>query len=364
MKKNFLFAALASVVLVGCTSDDSVEQALETRKIKFDNPVMNISATKAPGYQGEITGTVYPEAEKFKVYAKVYTGSFNGWDNSDNIQGFWTDAETTSRNSENGYWETSGDHYWPNDPYKLAFAAYSPSSVVDDGDASSISYDKTGIKIVDFKTKTVSDEQYDLMYSTRNVNCDKVNCATGVPVNFNHALSSIVFGAREDVNGKTYKITDLKLVGDFIVEGDFSQNITETFATAETDYKESESPEWKNLGDKQARTYEPGFTPFTVTNAVTLFTKDGSAILPIPQPSPAGAYILITYDVTQADSTLTYTDKKIELSQFKDHTDNPITKWEQGKRYKYIINFGGTSKIYFDPSVTDWKDGGTAQVTI
>ena len=37
---------------------------------------------------------------------------------------------------------------------------------------------------------------------------------------------------------------------------------------------------------------------------------------------------------------------------------------DTGKRYKYIIQFGGTSKIYFAPTVTEWVDGGTVTVTI
>lgn len=363
MKKNFLFAALASVVLVGCTSDDSVEQALETRKIKFDNPVMNISATKAPGFLGEITGSTYPEAESFMVYSRVYTGTFNGWTNSTEIKDFWGGAEMASKQVGNVYWGTSGAHYWPNDPYKLAFAAYSPATVLNEHDATSISYGVNGFNIVGFTTKANSDEQYDLMYSSRNIDCDKVNCLSGVPVKFNHALSSIVFGAMENQDGKTYKITDLVLTGSFVTEGDFAQNITETPATSTTPYSETSSPTWTNLSAATAQNYHPTFADVDVAESVTLFTSGSSAILPIPQNAPADAVVTLTYKVTQSGSTLEYV-KDIKLSDFKDHSDNPITVWETGKRYKYIINFGGTSKIYFKPSITDWIDGGTAQVTI
>lgn len=363
MKKNFLFAALASVVLVGCTSDDSVEQALETRKIKFDNPVMNISATKAPGFFGEITGSTYPEAESFMVYSRVYKGTFNGWNNSTGIINFWDNAQEASK-SATAYWETSGSHYWPNDPYKLVFASYSPSSILTDGDATSISYDETGIKITGFKTQDVSDKQYDLMYSSRNTDCDKSNCLDGVPVKFNHALSSIVFGAMENVAGKEYKIKELKLIGDFITQGDFAEKITETFATGSTVYSEVSNPAWSNFGTASTKTYTPSFDEVIVTSEANLFTSGKSAILPIPQNSPAGAYILLTYEVKQDGSILEYEDKKIYLSDFKDGSGNPITKWEIGKRYLYIINFGGTSKIYFKPTVTDWVEGGMVQVKI
>lgn len=359
MKKLFL-TALTGILLVGCTSDESDVKTQERMKIRFDSPVMTLGETKAPGFLGEITGSTYPEAEKFMVYSRVYTGSFNGWDNSTEIQNFWDGAEVASKQADNVYWGTSGAHYWPNDPYKLAFAAYSPSSVLTDHDATSISYDKTGIKIVGFTTKADSDEQYDLMYSTRNVDCDKVNCLSGVPVKFNHALSSIVFGAMENQDGKSYKITKLVLTGSFVVKGDFAENITEIPGTP---YSETSNPAWTNPGTPTAQIYEPSFTAFDVQESVTLFTSGSSAVLPIPQTAPADATVKLTYKVTQSGSTLEY-EKDIKLSEFLDHTNNPITKWEIGKRYKYIINFGGTSKIYFKPSVTDWVDGGTAQVTI
>lgn len=363
MKKNLFFAALASIALVGCTSDETVDQVKESQKIKFDNPVMSLS-TKAPGFEGEIVGSEYPAAEKFDVYARVYTGTFNGWTASSEAADFWTDSETASKGAS-GYWETTGSHYWPNDPYKLAFAAYSPSAIVTDGDAASITYGQTGFSIVDFKTQDVLDEQYDLMYSSRNVDCDKTNCLSGVPVKFNHALSSVVFGAIENVDGKTYRITGFEIEGTFIDEADFNENITETPAVAGVSpYSETSAPAWTNPSAAVAKNYAPSaFVAFNVPESANLFTSGESALLPIPQDVPADAKIILTYEVTQDGSTLDYT-KEIKLSDFKDSSSNTIGKWEIGKRYKYIIHFGGTSKIYFDPSVNDWVDGGTVQVTI
>jgi hypothetical protein len=41
-----------------------------------------------------------------------------------------------------------------------------------------------------------------------------------------------------------------------------------------------------------------------------------------------------------------------------------IEKWEIGYRYVYLINFGGSKKIFFVPTVNEWKTGGTAAYTI
>lgn len=360
MKKLF-FAALAGVALVGCTNDESLETTLKSQKIMFDNPVLSL-ATKAPGYAGEISGSAYPDAESFAVYAKVYKGSFNGWSTSTEIKDFWTGSEVASKDlSGSSYWTTTGAHYWPNEPYKLAFAAYSPSCIVEDNDVASVTYDEDGFKFTAFKVKAKLDEQYDLMYSSRNLDCDKINCVTGVPVKFNHALSSVVFGASETVDGKSYRITSYKITGDFIMQADFTENITENPGTP---YKETSEPGWGNEAAAEPETFVPSaFTGYLVTASAELFTQGKSALLPIPQVVPANASITITYEVTQDGSTLAY-ERTIPLKDFKDGSGNPISTWELGKRYKYIIQFGGTSKIYFAPSVTEWVEGGTVTVTI
>ena len=354
-------AALASVALVGCTNDESLETTLKSQKIMFDNPVLSL-ATKAPGYAGEISGSAYPDAESFAVYSKVYKGSFSGWTASTEINDFWTGAEVASKApSGSSYWTTAGAHYWPNEPYKLAFAAYSPSCIVTDGDVASVTYDNKGITFTDFRVKDALDAQYDLMYSSRNLDCDKTNCATGVPVKFNHALSSVVFGASENVDGKSYEIISYKITGDFVMQADFTENITEGSSTP---YSETSAPGWTNPEAAESKIFAPSsFTGHSVTSSAELFTQGRSAFLPIPQAVPDGANIIISYKVTQDGSTLTY-EKTIPLKDFKDGSGNPISTWEFGKRYKYIIQFGGTSKIYFAPTVTEWVDGGTVTVTI
>lgn len=362
MSKKMLFAALASVALVGCTSDESVKDVLESQKIKFDNPAMSLK-TKAPGFLGEIETSAYPNEEKFMVYAKVYTGSFNGWENSTDIKTFWEDAEETSRNAENGYWETDGDHYWPNDPYKLAFASYSPSCILNDGDVADVEYGVNGFVFTDFKVKENIEEQYDLMYSDRNVDCDKTNCLTGVPVKFSHALSSVVFGAAENVGGKEYVINSIEIKGDFVTEATFKENLTEVFADGTTPYSSSKDPQWVDPAAAVSCNFIPSFSPFTVPGSVVLFTSGESALLPIPQNVPDNAEVILNYSVTQEGSKLTYT-RPIKLTDFVDASGNTIEKWDIGKRYKYVINFGGTSKIYFAPTVDLWVDGGTVSVTI
>jgi hypothetical protein len=58
--------------------------------------------------------------------------------------------------------------------------------------------------------------------------------------------------------------------------------------------------------------------------------------------------------------------KDIPLSEFivTGTEGDKIEKWEIGYRYVYLINFGGSKKIFFVPTVNEWKTGGTAAYTI
>ena len=90
------------------------------------------------------------------------------------------------------------------------------------------------------------------------MDCDKTNCLSGVPVKFNHALSSVVFGAIENVDGKTYRITGFEIEGTFIDEADFNENITETPAVAGVSpYSETSAPAWTNPSAAVAKNYAP-----------------------------------------------------------------------------------------------------------
>ena len=58
--------------------------------------------------------------------------------------------------------------------------------------------------------------------------------------------------------------------------------------------------------------------------------------------------------------------KDIPLSEFivTGTEGDKIEEWEIGYRYVYLINFGGSKKIFFVPTVNEWKTGGTAAYTI
>ena len=43
--------------------------------------------------------------------------------------------------------------------------------------------------------------------------------------------------------------------------------------------------------------------------------------------------------------------------------DSTVKCWEAGKKYEYDLTID-LEKIYFNPTVTDWVDGGTQTATV
>ncbi len=381
MKKSFLFMTLAGLALVGCTNDESFSEKVENQKIRFDAPLMS-KVTKA--VQGEIEGAIYPVGESFSVYAIQYANSFKGWSASEVVKNFWDGGNTlttevaTHTGTATGAgatWETTNTYYWVNSPYALAFMAYSPSSVA----PATVTAGNKGLTITGFKVDNDVSKHYDLMYSDRIYDCTRKKYEnTGIPLNFNHALSSIVFAAIEQVADKRYEITGISLSGPLMNKGNFCTNITEN--TSADPYTETTAPEWENLtieADGDTVKYTPAITVtgtngYEVTGTNDEFTGGQTAILALPQDLSScidKLHVILEYDVYTTQSGGEKKDSYTKVIHLQDFivagsVSDKITEWLPGKRYVYTINFGGSKKIFFVPTVTPWEAGGTSVFTI
>ena len=376
MKKLLFLAALSSVALTSCVNEEL--ENVETQPVlKFDVPAL--SQTKA-NVLGEVSGTTYPEGEDFVVYCKSYTGKYKGWDASDDATHYFNaNGETATPNSTVGtaggkYWSTSTVHYWPEVEYSLAFAAYSPAvlSTASSAAPSSIAQTATGLQITEFNTATNSDHQYDLMYTPRVYDLNKsTNANASVPLVFKHALSSVVFSSQKSNEDVDYHIKNVTVEGTFVQKANFNQHVSG--ATVDGKYVESEAPVWYPANAGTVVTYTPfkgivngaNLDPFNVPiEAPEQFTRGTSALLLIPQTLPNVAKVQVTYEkITypnypdKTTSTKLETSVEIPLSAFS-YLDNgvnrSVTEFEIGKRYIFRIAFGQNTRIYFEPSVTDW----------
>ena len=250
MKKSFLLAAFAGILLAGCTSDEQTEVATSRtdNPIVFNSPIVN-AQTRAVAGEQPVSGR-YSTSEKFRVYAVQHIGDFRGW-NADGTQLYLNNLEVSYKD-DNGGWAPSFPVFWPKtENAKLTFAAYSPS----DANEFNPVYNNTGLSFTGFTPKPTVADQYDLMYSSRSYNriasTNNLSSTTdhtgqsynGVDILFHHALASINFKAKTADN---YSNTEIKIqritINNAYTKADFKENIT----NEDVDNFERE-PYWSNF---------------------------------------------------------------------------------------------------------------------
>ncbi len=349
MKKMLFLAAVSAIALTSCVNEENFEGPKpQAQVMRFDAPVMK--QTRA-NVMGEIQGHLYNKAEDFKVFCKIYEGTFAGWESATDY--FKTEGDVVkNEGGESSYWATESEYYWPEAQHNLAFAAYSPAVLTTA--PTSIEHTEKGLQIKGFQTEADANDQYDFMYSDRILDRNRTNNGSvAVPLIFRHALSSIVFSSEKEDDKADYTINSVTLEGNFIQKADFNQNI----ATV-GDLKGTAS--WENPATATNAIYTPNFSAFDVTTTPTKFTEGESALLLIPQDVPADATVTITYTkkVTKGDGTINTTNNTatINLVDFKQTGGASISTWEMGKRYIYRISFGLNKKIYFEPKTEDWVE--------
>ena len=338
MKKTLVFAALASVALVGCTKNVEVANN-DLNEITFETPVL-APATKAD----EIKGTTFPETVDFAVFAwysateltgtNVAAGSLYMNDVTVNYDSTKDDTTTGA-----GAWKPASVYFWPKNGY-LAFDAYSPSSVTATCDAT------TGIAFSDFVASTSYDDQIDLLYSNRVINKQSSvehnnDTYDGVNIPFNHALSVVrVFvKASTATDAKLIKVKSVKFKN-IKNQGDFSQAAW-TPEGADVNLVIGEAADTTSSTAISTAEEQYGNNHIVLPQ---VFTGD-SAVLEIKY------YILSQGDVKPLEQVATLNLASQSAVGTTNHTGSSL----MGKRYNYHITFG-LNEIYFAPSITDWED--------
>lgn len=356
MKKFLCFAALAAV-FAGCTNEnEDYETGNAPQKIVFESPVMNKNSRAA------ITGTKYPEAETFKVFAHRHKGSYApAWSN-DFMNGVTVSMKTEQ--STKKFWAPEQDYYWPKNGDMITFAAYSPASLVTGTGCKTLEYSATGLSVTDYELSSTLLSQVDLMYAPRVKDKTAVDHPLsgsadasgyyGVDINFKHALSLINFTVKSDNQNVKLKEITISNARD---KGTFNEAITDA-----ADY--SAVPEWTKQGFQKGS--ESTFTVYKneegqlLTDESVVVPSAGVAnLLMIPQTLESTSYPQkLTIKWTYQNGGITTEVKDEKIVNLESLT---IKSWGIGMKYTYniIINL---DKIYFNPTVTDWVDGGSANI--
>lgn len=372
-----LFIALAGLLLASsCVKEDVPYQNKEQKSIiGFDSPtVVSGVSTKAEVY-GEITGTYsygttaiykYPREEKFKIYAVEHVGDFTTWSTAtptkfdgsslshDTFIDGWAPTYTDAAGVEHYY-------YWDNTK-KMSFAALSPADLENNEIISS--YGDDGHTIVNYVMPVDLTKHYDLMYSNRIVNQTASNMIEdasqyyGIPVEFNHALSSIHFSLKNETAAEVI-LTKLTL-SNIKSKGTFKENLGSANPAGWSDLSEPVSV----IPFQGTAIFPPvaRYVTDIILSEDPIQSEDKSYyVLAIPQGLGTGegcVQLHVEYTVNGSVSSTT-----VNLS---DYYTSPasgsgvqIKEWEKGNRYTYRLVYtqGSALKdiIAFAPTTTDWN---------
>lgn len=371
MKKHLLFVALAGVALAGCVKNEIETPQDKDVKIGFATPVLyqNVG-TKATVY-GEIgshkydgTETIYtyPRDEKFMIFAVEHVGNLTSWDNG-NPTGFNNTA--ISYDSDLDAWapmSNEGYYYWP-DGKMLSFAAMSPAEL--DVPGATVNYDSQGLTITNFNIADDPAKQYDLLYSDRAANMTSANMVngadyySGIPITFNHALASIHFSLKKDVD-ETVTLLKIELKN-AKNKGTFMENITNEIAF-------ESNPEWQISSEA---TDIDNYTSFT---GEVLFPKNPqyvSSIAAADGPDTDESYPLLLMPQTLTDDVIVTVTYKVGTGEPKNRDvilKNYTPEWAIGTKYTYRLVYSESAHaqdiIYFSPGTSNWAEGGIIEVLL
>ena len=181
MKRNLFFMALSAMALVTSCSNDEVTEISDSNAIKFDVTAGNVTRAIDVFCNNK-------KPSSFKVWADIASDASSYFAGDD-----------VSKNGTT--WESSTKRYWPSD--NLFFYASNVSLTKDNND----------YKVNDFTVNSNVNSQVDLLYAVnKGTKVDNAypgvsKSTTPVSLNFRHALSQIVFKAK-NVNEHLYVKVD------------------------------------------------------------------------------------------------------------------------------------------------------------
>ena len=327
MKKFLAMAIAVAAVLTGCVKNETFAPANE---IQFKNFALSNKALVAAGaFDTNLTFGV-----------EMYKAS----DNS-----LWDKGEVEYKTS---YWGFNPAKFWPTEagaPVELNFFAYYPYG------ATVACNTTTGISITGADLGTTIGSQTDYLLAPV-AGPYKVQAAA-VGVAFQHISSLLLFSAQDItlIDELKEKVT----INSITVKGvSTSGNYANTAAGA------------------VAGTWTPaaaGNLPTITLDAAVelagaeLTTTTSNPVLVVPTALTEGTQVV---DIVYSVAAYTYGGQSFDAKPNQTATFNlkagSIAEWEQGKKYVYTLKFNLTEEleIKFAPTVTDWTDGGSADLTV
>lgn len=368
MKGKIFYGALAVLSLAACSQEEVLDVNRSGDEIAFS--VVTNKATRAAALYDNNT-----DPGDFRVWGNLETNGTSYF------------AEDLVTKQIDGSWKSSNTRYWPDKTLNFfAIAGCDADLTITGGSSASFAYTVLG-ETGNNGNKSVANQE-DVIYAAA---LSRTKEQGKVPLNFAHALSQIVFKAKNS-NQKLYvvvsgvKVAHLKNSGTFTFTQSTDTEWNEAETGSYTANNNRATGNWNSstlIGDA---TYEITCTtdvPLTSTAAdleSTETDKKKDAMLLMPQSqnawnapengTPSGFYFGLKCRIYNiANSSYENTDVQLWGAKTKDEDGKekftgeeayvyiPATiNWQAGKKYIYTFNFGnGNGGFEPDPN-TDEPD--------
>ena len=337
MKKIF-FSCLAIAAIASCAKTEPTFTEVDS-EIRIA-PVTAV-ATKA-NQLAAISGTAYPAAEAFDVYAYWATD----WSNdtpTPYLTGTSSGVEFVNKGT---YWGGTTTYYWPKNG-SLRFAAYSPSSLdmTHKYDTDTYTMAEKVYPADDATGETYTSKTYEILVAPTSEDYTAETGASKVAVKFEHALSWLNFKLQSTEVAKGAFTVNKVVVNKVANKGSLVAAMpakTWTLADATVDvvvYDNATTPTTVNAEAVKVENVENGLlvlpqAPTTVTvyytqNELSHTDAEGNEV--VDSPALSGQVIEVPLTLDEVDGT-----------------------WEPGKKYTYTILFD-LDEILINPTVEDWE---------
>ena len=362
---------LAAVALASCSNEstDSREQRTAT------NPgtALNIF----PAVQGSTRGQITNDAnfDKFIVKASAdanfwYVGKNDPAPTADNpgsytVLGTGFTATVTKTNNK---WQIApsdptgiaadNNYYWSSKSMTSSFTAWAPTTFNPDAD---------------YTVKDDIGDQEDIVYAYNSGAASTFT--SGVPMNFQHALSQVVIKALNKDNTYEIKVAGVKL-NNIVNSGKFNLDKVETATTSgvfswPTDVWTLRSSIFTYVANESKATASVfTTTPITLSSAAKQLTSEPFILMPqtkakadLTQPAASitGAYFSILVQVKEkANDKMKYPtlNGDADATPYYAYVAVPVDiDWKPGYKYTYTLNFSkdGIGKV--DPNQPEDNPG-------
>ena len=349
MKKAFIFAATAALVLASCAKNEIFTPSENDGNIPigFGAYSSRTLDTKASSDSYISSGSTFSAtSQHIGVYAMSGVNTTANFMSNVDVT-----LEGSGATASQSYTPVK---YWPKDETvdanKLSFFAYYP-------------YNGTGITTtslctsrwgsIGFTAQNTAANQVDLMVSDAIL--DQYYSTNSGVVNFvfHHALSRVLFYFKVD--------TDYHSAGtDIVVTGVSLSNIKTTGTLTLTGTYSSST--WA-ANSTPVVTFNPAYPATYLTTDAAPTEAAANVFLMVPQDIDNAAVLTITYTMEDlATHVVTNNTASVQLNTIE-ASGSAVTKWTKNMNIAYTITLS-LNPIKFTASVTDWDGLTSAGVTI